>query len=156
MATQAGKQGIASTARPGPPPNYTASNDIEAVAGSTVSVSKTVKIPHDLAPAAAVREYIIAVLHSVYEVPRPQAVAAAAKWTSGLGAAFDRLGKREYIARFGEPYGRKLLEYRTVAERAIRDQEGPGCGTKLLFILVFCFALWGLIAICIMATAKKC
>lgn len=153
MATQAGKQG---TAPPGPPPNYTRSSDIEATAGTTASTSRIIKLPDSLAPAAAVREYIIAVLHTAYEVPRPQAVAAAAKWNSALGAAFIKLGRREYVALFGEEYGARLYEYRMVAANAIWDEEGPGCVAKLVCSAVLGHALWGFIAIFVVATAKKC
>lgn len=69
--------------------------------------------PDITAPVHVVRAYIVAVLHSAYDVPRDEADATAEKWQGKLGRQFLALkSKKKFEREFGETHGAMLWEYR--------------------------------------------
>lgn len=77
----------------------------------------------DLSPAGVVRAYVVAVLHTFYDVPRDEADAAAETWQGKIGCQFLAIkSKGGFEKMFGKKHGFMLWNYYEAC-RAIKRRE---------------------------------
>lgn len=75
-------------------------------------IHESIRRPDDLAPVGIVRAYVVAVLHTFYEVPRDEAGTTAERWQGKLGRQFLAIKSEEQFVRvFGDKHGSLLWDY---------------------------------------------
>lgn len=104
--------------------------------------------PGELSPVVVVRAYVVAVLHTFYDVPRDEADAAAERWQDKVGCQFLAIQSREGFEKvFGKKHGFMLWDYYE-ARRAIKSREFKETLYPILWIVGGVAAFLTFIAIC--------